>query len=381
MPRAARIHAPGYVFHIISRCMNREFLIDGPAERTRYLSLLERGMMRSNAKVMAWCIMSNHVHLILRAGEEPLWRLLKRVNTGYAQWRNRRTRRLGPVFADRYRSILVEEDLYLKELVRYIHLNPVRAGLATRPEESDWSSHRAVLGLGPVHEWFDPTGVLELFGADTASAKTAYEEFVLDGIGLPRSPLLSGDGWDEINKEILSRSELKISDPILGSESFVAELMSTDPAHAGLLSMRTGRAARKHRPTISALIDIICEELELDQTEFVECPKRRVPRLARQLLVRVWVREYQETQVGIARHLNVPASLVSRWYSQALVHFDAHHDIYERILDALPRAEAVEVSGTGERLPLTAVGERMSVNIEFVEEEQKIATPPKRSAR
>jgi len=381
MPRAARIHAPGYVFHIISRCMNREFLIDGPEDRRRYRSLLERGLVHSDAKVLAWCIMSNHIHLVLRAGEDPLWRLLKRVNTGYAQWRNRRTRRLGPVFADRYRAILVEEDLYLKELIRYVHLNPVRAGLVTRPEGNDWSSHRAVMGLAPVHKWFDPTGVLEVFGEDLASARAAYEKFVNDGIGQPRSPLLSGDAWVDVYKEIRARGEFKLSDPILGSESFVAELMSTDTAHAGSLVMRRGDAVRRHRPTLSALIDVICDELELDRTEFEECPKRRGPRLARQLLVRVWTTRYREPQVGVARHLNVPASMVSRWYSRALEHLDEHHDIYEQIIAALPKVENIEVSGTGERLPLTAAQDRMSVNVEFVDEEQKIVTPPQKSSR
>ena len=104
MPRSARIHAPGHVFHIISRCMNREYLLEGPDARKRYLGLLAKGLRQTDASVLAWCLMSNHVHLVVRSGDDPLWRLLKRVHVGYAVWRNRRSRRLGPVFADSKRS-------------------------------------------------------------------------------------------------------------------------------------------------------------------------------------------------------------------------------------------------------------------------------------
>ena len=110
MSRSARLHYPGGVFHIISRCVNREFLLEGAAERARYVSLLEAASLPTDARVLACCVMSNHVPLVVRAGEEPLARLMKRVNTGYALWKNKRNRRLGPLFAGRYKALLVEHE-------------------------------------------------------------------------------------------------------------------------------------------------------------------------------------------------------------------------------------------------------------------------------
>ena len=108
--------------------------------------------------------MSTHVHLVVRAGKEPLARLMGRVNAGYALWKNRKERRIGPVFAQRYKAVLVEEDPYLLELIRYVHLNPVRAGVVHRPEESVWSSHRLYIGLEVVPGWLDDDFVLSQFG-------------------------------------------------------------------------------------------------------------------------------------------------------------------------------------------------------------------------
>jgi putative transposase len=170
MPRAARLHYPGGIFHIVSRCLNREYLLDGETERAYYIALLGRVLSRTDHRVLAWCLMSNHVHLVVEAGEAPLARLMKPLHTGYAVWKNTQDGRLGPVFAERYRSILVERDAHLDELVRYVHLNPVRAGVVTSPEASRWTSHRAYLGADPCPVWLDIRVVLSRFARDAKEA-------------------------------------------------------------------------------------------------------------------------------------------------------------------------------------------------------------------
>jgi len=282
------------------------------------------------------------------------------------------------VFADRYKAILIESEQYLLDLIRYVHLNPVRAGLVQSPDASNWSSHRIYQGLDPAPEWFDTSFIMEQFGPDLESARSAYTQFIQDGIGQPRSPLLSGDAWLDAYKEIRARGEFAVSDPILGSESFISDLMEQREEHAGSIRMCGRESTRQHRPPMSALVDVICEALELDRTEFEERPKRRGPRLARQLLVRVWVREYKGTQTEVARYMEVPAGMVSRWYSRAFEEFDQLSDAYERVLDALPQAETTERLETGETLPVEADYGRLSVNVEFVEEKSKILTPPKK---
>ena len=128
MPRSARLHYPGGTYHIISRCMKREWLINDEEDRGHYLDLVERTLTRVDAQVLGYCLMSNHVHLVVRAGHDRLDRLIKPVHSGFAVRKNHRDARIGPVFAARYKAVLVEEEAYLLELMRYVHNNPVRAG-------------------------------------------------------------------------------------------------------------------------------------------------------------------------------------------------------------------------------------------------------------
>ena len=102
MPRNARVYYPGGIFHIVSRCLNREHLISDAADRARYLLLLGRTLERCDASVLAYCLMSNHVHLVVRTGDDPLEKLVKPLHTGYAVWKNKREGRIGPVFAGRF---------------------------------------------------------------------------------------------------------------------------------------------------------------------------------------------------------------------------------------------------------------------------------------
>ena len=174
MPRQARIYFPGGIFHVISRCLNREYLLDGATEREYYLGLLERAQRHTDARVLAWCIMSNHVHLIVRAGEDPLGRLMKAVHAGYAVWKNHRARRIGPVLAERYKTVLVEQDAHMLEVVRYIHLNPVRADVVKHPDEDDWSSHRIYAGLSKAPHWLDTGFILSQFADAPIEARRQY---------------------------------------------------------------------------------------------------------------------------------------------------------------------------------------------------------------
>ena len=369
MPRAARLHLPGGFFHVICRALNREYLLDGEAERERYIGLLEAATKRTDAKVIAWCVMSNHVHLVIRAGEEPLYRMMKRVNVGYAVWKNRRDGRLGPVFANRYKSVLVDHEAHLLELIRYVHLNPVRAEVVTSPDESLWSSHRILAGLQKAPVWFDPTFVWSQFAPRKRQAIEEYRRFVDEGIDGERSPYLSGDAWLEAARETVrtARTELRISDPILGSSDFVAEVLHKLKKGAGPVRVRTREAVRRWRPPLDSLIDLICDELDVPRPVFDAHPKKPGSALARQLLVRVWVQEYRGTQVELARLLNVAGTLVSRWYARSTERLAQQYDAYRQVVDALPRIESSETP-TGEDRQRRAVKRTTTVNIEFVDE-------------
>ena len=341
MTRTARIDYPGGIFHLISRCLDRADLLDGDAERARYLHLLARAQSLSDAHVLAWCVMSNHVHLVVRAGEDPLGDLVRRAHTGYANWKNQREGRIGPVFAARHTAILVDEETYLLELIRYIHLNPVRAQVVADPADSAWSSHRVYAGLTPPPPWFDPREVLSLFGSDVDRAREAYVEFVHDGIGGGRRPDLSGDRRADAAREVARGMGTghRLSDTILGPEEFLSRVLAVTGDQTATMGLRRREDVIRRRPPLSRLIDLVCQVMHVDRALFDEKPKRRGPRLARQVAARVWVRDYKGKQVELARHLSARVEQVSRWYANALQGDEALMAAYHEVVASLPLIE------------------------------------------
>ena len=129
MPRKARIDAPGAVNHIIIRGIERRKIFRSDSDRADLLQRLGRLLSETQTECFAWALIPNHAHFLLRTTLVPIAALMRRVLTGYAVSFNKKYRRHGKLFQSRYKSILCQEDIYLKELVRYIHLNPLRAGL------------------------------------------------------------------------------------------------------------------------------------------------------------------------------------------------------------------------------------------------------------
>ena len=375
MPRSARIHFPDGLFHIISRAIDRRYLFDGEAERRRYVELLGAGLKYSDARVLAWCIMSNHVHLVIHAGQQPLSRFMKSVHVGYASWKNRRDGRIGPVFAERYKAILVDADEYLLELVRYVHLNPVRAGLTEHPRDSSWSSTRAYLGLERPPVWLDTGTVLGLFNDEPGAARQAFEEFLEDGVEGERSPLLSGDAARDVSRELAPGfgTARRPSDAILGSEAFVESVMEKLGERAAVASLRRREAVARKRPPADRLADLCCEVLGVDREAFDVMPRARGPRFARYLLVRTWVSVYRGRQIDLARALRVNSEQISRWLARSLDHGDELLKPYEALLERLDGLEA-KLAAADERVrgikprDGNEKRERVSVNLEMLED-------------
>ena len=321
--------------------------------------------------------MSNHVHLVVRAGNEPLWRLFKAVHVGYANWKNKRDNRLGPLFADRYKAVLVDADEYLLELIRYVHLNPVRAGVVARPEDSEWSSHRAYVGLQKPPAWLDTSEVLALFedAGDTKAARTALAGFVADGLGGKRSPLLSGDKATDLAKVLAPAygTARRPSDAIVGSEDFVAEVMGKLGVLSTTARLRTRESAARVRPSADRLVDWVCDVLEVDRLAFDDTPRARGPRYARYLLTRVWVSVYRGRRIDLARALKVNPEQITRWLARSIDNQDLLHNAYQSVIDGL---EDLERRAEAERACVESVlpektGEkprRISINLEMPED-------------
>jgi len=153
-----------------------------PEDRYRLYLLIQEGVERYGFRMHAFCLMSNHFHLAVQVGDKPLSRIMQNLAFRYARWINRRYERIGHLFQGRYHALLVDDESYLLELIRYIHLNPVRAGLVRFPEDYEWSSHNAYLGT-EYFVWLTRDAALSRFGDTTSRAEERYAEFVLDGIG------------------------------------------------------------------------------------------------------------------------------------------------------------------------------------------------------
>ncbi|BCR04535.1 hypothetical protein DESUT3_16040 [Desulfuromonas versatilis] len=187
MARKPRIHLPGGLYHVILRGNGGQPIFLHNDDRYRFYLLLQEGTNRFGYRVHAFCLMTNHVHLAVQVGDIPLSRGMQNLAFRFTRWINRREKRSGHLFQGRYKAVLVDGDSYLLELVRYIHLNPVRAGMVGDPKEYPWSGHNCYLGNESL-PWLTTDWMLRQFGKTSAAARAGYLTFILGGLGvdLPR---------------------------------------------------------------------------------------------------------------------------------------------------------------------------------------------------
>ncbi|NKB33809.1 MAG: transposase [Pseudomonadales bacterium] len=149
MPRRGRLHIPGGCYHVIGRGLERRYIFEAVEDKENFLARFGSLVSRSHVQCLAWALMSNHYHFLIQVGHKPLSKLMASLLGGYAGYYNRKYGRSGYVFQNRYQSILCDADVYLQELVRYIHLNPVKASLVEDSqllERYRWTGHAAAFG-------------------------------------------------------------------------------------------------------------------------------------------------------------------------------------------------------------------------------------------
>jgi len=181
MPTPLRVSYPGAVYHVMGRGNDKVEIFKDDADRVRYLDLLESVISECQLKIFAYALMSNHVHLFLRTEQANISAAMYQLNINYSLYFNRRHGRTGHLFGNRFKSKLVETDRYFLALLRYVHVNPVKAGLAASPEKYKWSGHRAYLGSRD-RIITDANEGLEAFGPDIGLARLAYLEFLAQPI-------------------------------------------------------------------------------------------------------------------------------------------------------------------------------------------------------
>ena len=197
MARPLRLEFPGAVYHITARGDRREAIFLDDEDRLRFIELLARETKQQGWLLYAFCLMDNHYHLLLETPQANLVRGMRRLNGVYTQAFNRAHGLVGHVLQGRYKSILVDKDAYLRELCRYVVLNPMRVKkpLVKSLGHYSWSSYLATAGRMPVPQWLALGPVQALFGTSKAAAIKAYERFVAEGLGAP-SP------WSELRAQV-----------------------------------------------------------------------------------------------------------------------------------------------------------------------------------
>ena len=254
MARRPRIHVPGGLYHVIARGNRRLAIFRGPQDYGGYLRRLEEGLRRTGTRCFGFVLMPNHVHLLLETGQAPLARLMQGLQQGYTQEFNRRHRLVGHVFQGRYKTILCDRDAYLLELVRYLHLNPVRTKLVLDPADYRWSSHRAYLGRERI-PWLSAESVLGMFHSERRVAGRAYTRFIAEGL-----PQGHRDDLYEVWEQ-----------RYLGDERFVERL-----------ERQVREALPKLRAiTITDILRVVAEEFGCTVKEIISYSQRRVAAQAR----------------------------------------------------------------------------------------------------
>lgn len=183
MSRPLRIDYQGAYYHITTRGVGRQNIFFEESDRQIFLEILKKLSKRWGLIIHGYCLMSNHYHLEVEVPEGNLSRSMQWLNQVYAGHVNRTRDRVGHLFQGRFKSVLVEAETYLHVLTRYIHLNPVRAGIVKRPSEYKWSSYRIYLGLENRPVWLEVSKTLDKFGKFKKEQRIRYKEYVEDGLG------------------------------------------------------------------------------------------------------------------------------------------------------------------------------------------------------
>jgi putative transposase len=316
MPRQARLDAPGTLHHIIGRAIDGTLLFCERRDRENFLSRIPPLMRTTGARILAWALMENHFHLLVLSGQHRISKFMRCLLTGYALFYNRKYRRRGHLFQDRYKSIVCEKDTYFQELIRYVHLNPLRAGrVKSLPELDDypWTGHAVLMG-NIRNDWQEKDFVLNQFSPDPKKAVRIYRRFLAEGKDHGRRDDLNGGGllrsyggWSRVIS--LRGTALRLShDPrILGKAPFVEEILRQASPEIRK-QFKTGGRGKE----ISQTIQLLCRQGGVNPGELKFGSQRREVSKVRAQIASRLNREHGVSMAEIARALGVTGPAVGK---------------------------------------------------------------------
>lgn len=250
MARPLRIMYPGAFYHVTSRGNEQKSVFKSIKDRIKFLEYLKSATERYNAIIHAYCLMDNHYHLLLETPSGNLSRIMAHINGAYTSYFNKKRERAGHLFQGRYKAIIVEADEYAKELSRYIHLNPVRAGVVKMPEEYEWSSYCYYTGKKEPVEWLCMDFILGYFGKRKKNSQKKYKAFV---------DLLVNMKYESPLKDVISST-------ILGTHEFIGfikdKYIKSENVDRDLPALKV----LKERPAIAEIVSCVDKELKDNET-------------------------------------------------------------------------------------------------------------------
>ncbi len=250
MSRPLRIEFPDAWYHVMNRGRRREEIFSGRDDYLRFIELLQEGSTMWNVRIAGFCLMPDHYHLLVQTPDANLSRFMRHLDGVYTQRFNRSHNCDGSVFRGRYKAILVDADTYLLELLRYIHRNPLRAGLVSRLDRYGWSSHMGYLSRSRNSSWLHSEFVLSMLSEDKEKQATAYRDFMDE----PES--------DELTSLFSQRN----IPSVLGSERFL------DWVKAKFHGLRDHREIPERRllaPGLAAIKSAVCADYQIDPSRLL----------------------------------------------------------------------------------------------------------------
>lgn len=310
----SRLDHPGSLHHVMGHGMGDECILQTDEDKGSFLARLDLLASGMDFRVYAWALMPNHFHLLIEIGSHRLHEIMHRLLGGFSISYNRRHRHRGHVFMSRFKSILVCRDEYLYELIRYIHLNPLRAGLVGRLSELadyPWTGHRAII-RGEEHVWYSVKDVLSAFGTDEAESRRAYLSHLSAGIGDGESDLLES-GSLRICRGGIVREKGVCSDQrrydyvgmILGSRDF-----AVGTAHTLDDRRRQTRKRGQEHEMVEAIIEEVCAQFSITPVQLTGRTKGGCVSSARHAAARL-LSEAGFSRADISRRLCLAPSTIT----------------------------------------------------------------------
>ncbi len=299
----------------MGRGLERRRVLVSDKDKTDFIERLRAALEETQTQCLAWALMSNHYHLGLRVGVTPLSVLMRKLVGGYAAAYNRRHQRVGYVFQNRYKSILCDEERYLRALVRYIHLNPLEARVVNDMKALDsyrWTGHAVLLGRRG-NDWQQTEPVLARFGDTLSQARRRYRQFVKSGLGERDRVELDGGGlvrsyggWQNIERLRTAHERIIGDERILGDSAFVERALQQDE-----LQIERDCHLSRQGWDLEGLIAAVCRHFEIESTAITGRGRKNALSRAKAVICYLGVRILKFSSNALATRLQISQPAVS----------------------------------------------------------------------